>query len=130
MDDDNGKRTVVPHCHTNEAHKTLGVMLAPEDNNESQVAMMRKIASQFGDSIRTGFIKGHDVMHALLTTVMRSLTGHYPPLRSAKLIAHILWHRSSRTPSQKYKSSVLYNEMLSMALYIYRVWVSKTCTPR
>ena len=80
INDDNKDRTIVPHCHTNEAHKTLGVMLAPEDNNESQVSMMRKIASQFGDSIRTGFIKGHEVMHALLTTVMRLLNWSLPAI--------------------------------------------------
>ena len=73
MNTDKGDRTVVPHCHTNEAHRTLGVILAPDDNNEAQVAMMHKIATKFGDSIRTGFIKGHDVLQALMTTVMRSL---------------------------------------------------------
>lgn len=76
--DDSGDRTVVPHCHINEAHKNLGVILAPEDNNDAQVAMMCKTASQFGDSIRTGFIKGHDVMHALMTTVMRSINWSLP----------------------------------------------------
>ena len=42
--------------------------------------MMRKIASQFEDSIRTGFIKGHEVMHALLTTVMRLLNWSLPAI--------------------------------------------------
>ena len=78
MNNDKGDRTVAPHCHTNEAHRTLGVMLAPDDNNEAQVTMMRKIASKFGDSIRTGFIKGHDVMQALMTTARRSLNWSLP----------------------------------------------------
>ena len=38
MYDDAGARVEVPHCHTNEAHRTLGVMLAPDDNNKGQVA--------------------------------------------------------------------------------------------
>lgn len=32
--DDNGERKEVPHCHTYEIHKTLGAMLAPDDNNK------------------------------------------------------------------------------------------------
>ena len=34
MYDDAGARVEVPRCHTNEAHRTLGVMLAPDDNNK------------------------------------------------------------------------------------------------
>ena len=34
MNDDEGTRIEVPHYHTNEAHRTLGVMLAPDANNK------------------------------------------------------------------------------------------------
>ena len=73
MDDDNSNMKIVPHCHTDDAPRTLGVMLASDDNNTVQVVRMRKITSYFGDTIRAGFIKGHDVLHALHSTVMQSL---------------------------------------------------------
>jgi len=73
MYDDAGARVEVPHCHTNEAHRTLGVMLAPDDNNKGQVARMMSTAQKFGDNVRVGFIRGYDILHALNSTVMRSL---------------------------------------------------------
>ena len=42
MSDNNSNRKVVSHCHINDTHKTLEVILAPDDNNEAQVVMMRK----------------------------------------------------------------------------------------
>ena len=65
MYDDKGNRIIVPHCHTDDAHRTLGVMLLPEDNNATQIEIMKAIAVKFGDKIRVGYIKGHDVMQAL-----------------------------------------------------------------
>ena len=73
MYDDVGGRKEVIHCHIDIAHNTMGVMLAPDDNNRSQVIRMRQISSKFGDRVRVGFIKGEDVLLALTTTVMRSL---------------------------------------------------------
>ena len=35
MYDDVGGRKEVTHFHTDEAHKTIGVMLAPDDNSKS-----------------------------------------------------------------------------------------------
>ena len=41
MYDNVGGRKELPHCHIDEAHKTLGVMLVPDDNNKSQIIIMR-----------------------------------------------------------------------------------------
>ena len=73
MYDDLGRRKEVPHCHTDVAHKTLGVMLAPDDNNKIQVKKMRQISSKFGDRVQVGYIQGEDVLFSLTSTVMRSL---------------------------------------------------------
>ena len=40
MDDDTWNKKEVLYCHTNVAHKTLGVMIAPDDNNNQQVKEM------------------------------------------------------------------------------------------
>lgn len=73
MYDDNDDRKEVSHCHTDNAHNILGVMLAPDDNNRQQVERMRKIALKFGDKVRVGYICDHDILQALNSTVMRSL---------------------------------------------------------
>ena len=73
MYDDAETKIEVPHCHKNEAHRTLGVMLAPDDNNKGQVGRMRDISLKFGDNVQVGFIRGHNVLHALNTTIVRLL---------------------------------------------------------
>ena len=73
MYDNEGARVEVPHCHTNEAHRTLGVMLALDDKNNGQVARMKENTFKFGDNVRVGFIRGYDILHALNSTVMRYL---------------------------------------------------------
>lgn len=45
MYDEIGGRKEVQHCHTDEAQKSLGVMLAPDENNKSQMSRMRQISS-------------------------------------------------------------------------------------
>ena len=78
MYDDEGTKIEVPHCHTSEAHGTLGLMLAPGDNNKLQVSRMKDIALKFGDNVSVGFIRGFDMFHALNSTVMRSLVFALP----------------------------------------------------
>ena len=70
----------VPHYHTDEGHRALGVILAPDDNNRSQVDRMRNIALKFGDRVRVGFILGHGVFYALNSIVMRSLIYPLPAI--------------------------------------------------
>ena len=63
-DDVRGSKEV-PYCHTDVAHKKLGVMLKPDDNNKSQIIIMRQISSKFGERVRICFIKGEDVLLAM-----------------------------------------------------------------
>ena len=78
MYDDEGTQIEVPHCHTNESHRILGVILAPDDNNKLQVSRMKDISLTLGDNIRVGFIRGFDMFHALNSTMMRSLVYALP----------------------------------------------------
>ena len=71
--DEEGTKIEVPHCHTNVAHRTPGMKLTPDDNNKGQVSRMKDIALTCSDNVRVGFIKGYDMLHALNSTVMRSL---------------------------------------------------------
>jgi len=65
IDNDKGNMQTTSHYHTDAAHKTLGGVLAPDDNNISQAIKMREIASHFGDKIRLGCIKSHDALYAI-----------------------------------------------------------------
>ena len=78
MYDDVGRWKEVTHCHTDVVHRTLGVMLAPDDNNKSQVKMMRQISSNFLDRVRVGYIQGENVLLALTITVIQSLVWPLP----------------------------------------------------
>ena len=78
MNYDRGNRTIFPYCHANSPHRTLVIVLASEDNKTTQVDQMRNIAAKFGDNIQVGYIKGHDVMQALQSMVMRSLNWPLP----------------------------------------------------
>ena len=80
MYDDVGRWKEVTHCHTDVVHRTLGVMLAPDDNNKSQVKRMRQIFSKFGDRVRAGYIQGEDLLLILTSTVMRSLAWPLPEI--------------------------------------------------
>ena len=84
MDDENGNRKKLPHCHTDDKHRTLGVMLSPDDNNTAQVVRTRKVVSYFVEKIRTRFIKDHDVLHALHIPVMRLLNWPLPVITSSE----------------------------------------------
>ena len=70
---DVGTKIEVPHYYTNVTNRTLGVMLAPDNNNKGQVLRMKDISLTFGDNVRVEFIRGYDVLHAINSTVMRSL---------------------------------------------------------
>lgn len=65
MYDDDGDSKEVLYWHTVYAHKMLGVMLAPNDNNTSQTNIMHQILIKFGKRVRIGFISGRNIFHAL-----------------------------------------------------------------
>ena len=82
--DNNGTKKEVPHYCIDEAHNIVGVMIAPDDNNKNQVVKMRQLALKFGDQVQVGFIRGHDIFHALNITVMRSLNWPLPAITLTK----------------------------------------------
>ena len=80
MDNDVGIRDIIPHCHADESHKSLGVMLNLDDNSTLQVYRMIQIELQFGEKIKSGFITGQNVLYALNSTAMCSLNWPLPAI--------------------------------------------------
>ena len=78
MYDKKGARVEVPHYQTNKAYRTLGVMLTPDDNKKGQVVRIKETTLKFGDNVRVVFIRGYDMIHALNSTVTRSLIHALP----------------------------------------------------
>ena len=76
MYDDNGNKKYLPYCHTDDAHKTLGVILGTDNNNSQQVERMRKLVLKFGDKVIVGYICGHKILHTMNAMVMCPL--NYP----------------------------------------------------
>ena len=62
MYDNIGSHKAVPHCHINEAHRTLEVMPAPDDNNVLQISRMREMMLKFSDKVCVGFIRENYVL--------------------------------------------------------------------
>ena len=81
----------VTHSHIDEARKTIGIMLVPDDNNHQQVKIMRQTAMKFGDRVQVGFIRSHDVFSTHNITIMRSLRYSLPAITiTEKEYTHIM----------------------------------------
>ena len=61
MQDADGKGKAVPHFHTDESYRSIGIRIDPDDNNT------------LSEKVRVGFIRDHDAFQALNSTIMRSL---------------------------------------------------------
>ena len=57
MDNNTGIKKEIHHCHTDDFHKTMVTILAPNNNNVQQVRRMRLIALKFGYKVLVGFIR-------------------------------------------------------------------------
>jgi len=73
MYDEKGRRRSVPHCHIDDAHMTLCVMLSPDDNNSLHIYRMWALTLQFSVKAIVDFIRGHNVIQTLNGTIMRPL---------------------------------------------------------
>lgn len=65
-----GTKNELLYCHTNATHKTLGVMLTPNDKNIQQVNRMRKFVLKVGNKVHVGLMRGHDIFHVINSTVI------------------------------------------------------------
>ena len=54
--------------------------MAPDNNNIIQIARIRNMTMKFSDKVRVGFIRGHDVLQALNSTITRSLNWTLPAI--------------------------------------------------
>ena len=55
------------------AQRILGVWIAPDGNNNTQVKELRKITESWADRVRSGYIKKEDAWYYFQTTVKKSL---------------------------------------------------------
>ena len=84
MLDEKGYWKIVTHYYSDDAHKKLEFMIAPDGQNSQQVDRMRRISLQFGYRIRVGYTKGYAVFQALQSTVMRTLNYPLPAITISK----------------------------------------------
>ena len=71
-----GHREALERVEPCEARKTLGIWLAMDGNNSTQVTKMRKKGQLFADHIRTSNLNPSKSWHAFKTTIMK--TFEYP----------------------------------------------------
>lgn len=120
----------VHHCRIDASYKSLGVVLAPDDNNTIQIKRMCQIEVKFGDGVRVGFIKGHDVFHGLNSIVIRSLNWPLPVIAlSKKECIYIMAPIIKQVLAKLKVVSTIKRKFIyrPIDLYTCRVWVSKTC---
>ena len=91
--DEKGNRKIVTHYHTDDSHRTLGVMITPNGKKIQHIERTRKVFSQFGDRIRVGYINIHDVLLSLQSIVMRTLSYPHPPITISEYKYKKLWHQ-------------------------------------
>jgi len=72
----NNNRKVITRLEPNQAYETLGVFLAPDGKLDQQFEKMKKAATTWADSLRTGCISRNEAWLALQSTILRTLT--YP----------------------------------------------------
>ena len=71
-----GELEALRRLDPNEAEKTLGVMMAPLENEAAQEQYYRDIATKWAENLRPGTLHKYDVIPLIKTTVMKSL--EYP----------------------------------------------------
>lgn len=76
MLDSEGKRIQIQQLPTSKGMKTLGVILAPDGNNNDVVEAMTKKAEVWANLIYTGHLQREEVWRALNSTIIKSL--EYP----------------------------------------------------
>ncbi len=90
--DRNDNRVELNHLKPSEAQEMLGVFLAPDGNNQRQIAKMKTKASQFGEKIRAGHVEKHQAWLAMTLMATKSLEYPLPALTlSEKECTEIMW---------------------------------------
>ena len=71
-----GTRVELKQLPTSKGMRTLGVILAPDGNNDDQVEALLQKAEQWAELITTGHLKRDEAWRALNSTILKSL--EYP----------------------------------------------------
>ena len=64
----------------NSSAGTLGVFLAPDENNEEMVQHLRQKAKRWKSNIQSGHLNIHEAFLVLVRIILRSLLYHLPVL--------------------------------------------------
>ena len=78
--DHNGTRQTLEKIDSHQGKETLGVILSPDGNNESQVEKLCDKAKEWSDYVLTGHLSSSEARLALDTTIMRTLSYPLPAL--------------------------------------------------
>ena len=76
MNDDDGNRTLVPHCHTNDNHKKLGVILSHDENNDQQVIRIKKLSRNLVTKLEVD----HNVLYGLHRIIVCTMNWPLPAI--------------------------------------------------
>jgi hypothetical protein len=76
VQDSTGQRCTLDQFSTHEARRTLGVRLAPDNNDQEEVTYLRQCGEAWKERIRTGHLPRHLAWQALTTTILPKI--HYP----------------------------------------------------
>ncbi|CAJ1969985.1 unnamed protein product [Cylindrotheca closterium] len=71
-----GELEALRRLEPDEAEKTLGVILAPLEDQQARVAHLKSISKKWAEQVRSGHLHKYDVIPLIKTTVMKSL--EYP----------------------------------------------------
>ncbi|CAJ1946957.1 unnamed protein product [Cylindrotheca closterium] len=122
-----GKLEALRRLEPDEAEKTLGVMLAPLEDQHAHVAHLKSIAKKWAEQVRLGHLHKYDVIPLIKTTVMKSLEYPMvlttldaatwvsimsPVLQVSKHLEVRLCHLSNRTKTGAYMEAAVQEHQL------------------
>ena len=88
-----GAMVKLGQLETHEAQETLGVYVAPDDNNEETTEQIRKKANEWSNLVLTGHLIAQDIRRALDTNIIKSLEYPLPALTLTEKECKKLWHQ-------------------------------------
>ena len=73
MFDANGAQIFPPHCHTENAHKTLGIMMTHDGKNDLQITWIRTMALKFSNKVTLADAEYTHIMVPIITNLFSKL---------------------------------------------------------
>ncbi|CAJ1938660.1 unnamed protein product, partial [Cylindrotheca closterium] len=109
-----GQLEALRRLEPDEAEKTLGVMLAPLEDQHAHIVHLESIAKKWAEQVRSGHLHKYDVIPLIKTTVMKSL--EYPMVLTTLDAA--TWVSIMSPVLQDYSNTAI----LASDTWLKRVW--------